>query len=167
MLRVEQERIFADAWQYAGPLAKVTEPGSVVAVQAGHMPVILTRGRDDELRGFVNVCRHRGAVLCEGEERRETIQCPYHAWTYDLDGSLRTAPRADREIGFDRAELGLVPVAVEPGGRSCSSTRRPLRRRSPSISESCRSCSPRAASTSTGSSSRFAQRATRTTRTGR
>jgi phenylpropionate dioxygenase-like ring-hydroxylating dioxygenase large terminal subunit len=116
VLRVEQERIFADAWQYAGPLAKVSEPGTVVAVRAGHVPVILTRGRDCELRGFVNVCRHRGAVLCEGEERRETIQCPYHAWTYDLDGSLRTAPRAEREIGFDRAELGLVPVSVETWG---------------------------------------------------
>ncbi len=168
VLRVEQERIFADAWQYAGPLAKVSEPGSVVAVQAGHVPVILTRGRDDELRGFVNVCRHRGAVLCEGEERRETIQCPYHAWTYDLDGSLRTAPRADREIGFDRDELALVPVAVETWGpfvfvnpdADCGAARRASRR-------AAAACSPRAASTSTRSSSRFARRATRTTRTGR
>ena len=88
----------------------------MVALQAGHVPVLLVRGRDEVLRGFVNVCRHRGSVLCEGEGRRETIQCPYHAWTYDLDGSLRTAPRADREIGFDRDELGLVPVAVETWG---------------------------------------------------
>jgi phenylpropionate dioxygenase-like ring-hydroxylating dioxygenase large terminal subunit len=116
VLRVEQERIFAGAWQYVAPVAKVSEQGSVVAVHAGHVPVILARGRDDALRGFVNVCRHRGSVLCEGEGRRETIQCPYHAWTYDLDGSLRTAPRADREIGFDRGELGLVPVAVETWG---------------------------------------------------
>ncbi len=62
------------------------------------------------------MCRHRGHVLCEGDERRETIQCPYHAWTYGLDGALRNAPRSDREAGFDRATLGLVPVAVDVWG---------------------------------------------------
>ena len=115
-LRAEQERIFAGTWQYVGPGAKVAQAGQVVAAQAGHVPVILVRGRDEMLRGFVNVCRHRGFVLCEGEQQRETIQCPYHAWTYDLDGSLRTAPRADREIDFEREELGLVPVAVDTWG---------------------------------------------------
>ena len=80
------------------------------------LPILLARGRDGELRGFVNVCRHRGHVLCEGDARRETIQCPYHAWTYALDGSLRSAPRADREPGFDRESLGLVPVSVDTFG---------------------------------------------------
>jgi choline monooxygenase len=78
--------------------------------------VLLVRGRDDELRAFVNVCRHRGYLLCDGDGRRETLQCPYHAWTYDLDGSLRTAPRADLEPGFDTADLALVPVSVETWG---------------------------------------------------
>jgi choline monooxygenase len=55
-------------------------------------------------------------VLCEGEGRRETIQCPYHAWTYDLDGSLRAAPRSDREAGFAADELGLLPVSVATWG---------------------------------------------------
>ena len=77
---------------------------------------MLARARDGELRGFVNVCRHRGHVLCEDDSRRETIQCPYHAWTYALDGSLRSAPRADREPGFDRDALGLVPVSVDAWG---------------------------------------------------
>src|SRR5688572_28522090 len=80
------------------------------------LPVLLVRGRDGELRGFVNVCRHRGHVLCDGDARRETIQCPYHAWTYALDGSLRSAPRADREPGFDPESLGLVPVSVDTFG---------------------------------------------------
>ena len=83
---------------------------------AGETPVVLVRGRDGELRGFVNVCRHRGFVLCEGDGQRETIQCPYHAWTYDLDGSLRTAPRAEREPGFDKDGLGLHPVSVAEWG---------------------------------------------------
>ena len=68
------------------------------------------------MRGFVNVCRHRGSLVCEGEGRRETLQCPYHAWTYALDGSLRAAPRSDREPGFDKAELGLLPVGVGTWG---------------------------------------------------
>ena len=116
VLHVEQERVFGGAWQYACHVGRVAEPGRLAPLQAGHVPVLLVRGRDDVLRGFVNVCRHRGSVVCEADDRRESIQCPYHAWTYDLDGSLRNAPRADREPGFDRDELGLVPVAVETWG---------------------------------------------------
>ena len=68
------------------------------------------------MRAFLNVCRHRGSLVCEGEGRRETLQCPYHAWTYGLDGSLRAAPRTEREEGFDKSELGLVPVQVDAWG---------------------------------------------------
>jgi carnitine monooxygenase subunit len=64
----------------------------------------------------VNVCRHRGHEVVEGCGRRETLQCPYHAWTYGLDGSLRAAPRSEREPGFDRADWGLLPVRVETWG---------------------------------------------------
>jgi choline monooxygenase len=85
-------------------------------VRAGHAPVLLTRARDGELRGFLNVCRHRGSVLVDEDGRRETLQCPYHAWTYGLDGSLRAAPRSAREPGFDADELGLLPVAVDLWG---------------------------------------------------
>ena len=65
---------------------------------------------------FVNVCRHRGFALAEGEQRRETLQCPYHAWTYGLDGGLRAAPRSEEEPDFPQDELGLVPVAVDTWG---------------------------------------------------
>ena len=77
---------------------------------------MIARGRDGALRGFVNVCRHRGHILCDGDARRETIQCRYHAWTYGLDGALRSAPRSDREPGFDKDALGLVPVSVDTWG---------------------------------------------------
>ena len=103
-------------WQYAARADQVAEPGAYVATRAGQLPVVVVRGRDGELRAFVNVCRHRGSIVCEGEGRRETLQCPYHAWTYDLDGSLRAAPRADREPGFSTDGLGLVPVAVDSVG---------------------------------------------------
>ena len=80
------------------------------------MPVALVRGADGTLRGFVNVCRHRGHLVVEGAGCRETLQCPYHAWTYDLDGSLRNAPRGGREPGFDPSGFSLLPVSVGTWG---------------------------------------------------
>jgi phenylpropionate dioxygenase-like ring-hydroxylating dioxygenase large terminal subunit len=68
------------------------------------------------VRAFLNVCRHRGFPLAEGSGRRETLQCPYHAWTYGLDGSLRAAPRSDEEPHFPKDELGLCAVAVDRWG---------------------------------------------------
>jgi choline monooxygenase len=114
--RLEEQRIFGSSWLYAARADQVAEPGQLATASAGTLPVILARGRDGALRGFVNVCRHRGHVLCDGDARRETIQCPYHAWTYDLDGTLRNAPRSDREPGFDKESVGLVPVAADMWG---------------------------------------------------
>jgi phenylpropionate dioxygenase-like ring-hydroxylating dioxygenase large terminal subunit len=113
---LERERIFARTWQYAGWTAQVAEPGSFFSSVAGHIPVAVVRGRDGELRGFVNVCRHRGHAVVEGEGCRETLQCPYHAWTYDLDGTLRRAPRSEREPGFDGSSLSLLPISVDTWG---------------------------------------------------
>ncbi|TMM20970.1 MAG: Rieske (2Fe-2S) protein [Actinobacteria bacterium] len=101
-----------EAWQYAGPAERVSEPGTFFASEAGHVPVVVTRGRDGKLRALLNVCRHRGHVVAEGCGRRATLQCPYHAWTYELDGSLRRAPRSEREPGFDATGLSLLPLAV-------------------------------------------------------
>jgi phenylpropionate dioxygenase-like ring-hydroxylating dioxygenase large terminal subunit len=116
VLRREQERIFRRSWQYAGPAEHIAEPETFLASRAGDVPVVVVRDRDGELRGFVNVCRHRGSVVAEGRGRRATLQCPYHAWTYGLDGTLRAAPRADREARFDASGLSLVPVAVGTWG---------------------------------------------------
>ena len=111
-LRRERTRIFARAWQYAGRAAEVAEPGSFLATDAGGVPILVTRDANGELRAFLNVCRHRGAVLTEGCGTRAAIQCHYHAWTYGLDGSLRAAPRSEREEGFDPAEWSLVPASA-------------------------------------------------------
>jgi choline monooxygenase len=94
----------------------VAEPGSFFASVAGHIPVVVTRAADGELRAFVNVCRHRGHVVAQGSGCRATLQCPYHAWTYELDGSLRKAPRSEREPDFDASGLSLLPVSVEAWG---------------------------------------------------
>jgi choline monooxygenase len=116
MLRREEDAIFRRFWQYAARADQVAEPGLYVATRAGALPVVVVRDRDAQLHAFVNVCRHRGSVICDGEGRRETLQCPYHGWTYDLDGTLRAAPRADREPGFSLDGIALVPVAVDTWG---------------------------------------------------
>jgi len=116
LLRRERRRIFARSWQYGGRADQVAEPGSFLATDAGGIPLLVTRGSDGVLRAFLNVCRHRGAILTEGCGRRETIQCHYHAWTYGLDGSLRAAPRSDREAEFDKEALSLLPASVGTWG---------------------------------------------------
>ncbi|HEY6960826.1 MAG TPA: aromatic ring-hydroxylating dioxygenase subunit alpha [Gaiellaceae bacterium] len=112
LLRRERAAIFASSWQYAGRSELVAAPGSYLATDAGGIPILVTRDADGALRAFVNVCRHRGAVLTDGCGTRRTIQCRYHAWTYGLDGSLRSAPRSDREPGFDSSEWSLLPASV-------------------------------------------------------
>ena len=116
ILRREQERIFRTAWQYVGHLGELPTPGTFATARAGRTPIVLTRARDGELRAFLNVCRHRGFPVAQGSGRRETIQCPYHAWTYGLDGSLRAAPRSEEIDDFPREELGLCRVAVDTWG---------------------------------------------------
>jgi phenylpropionate dioxygenase-like ring-hydroxylating dioxygenase large terminal subunit len=116
VLQLERERIFRRSWQYVGHEGDVPEPGSFVAASVGDVPVVLVRDKEDTLRAFLNVCRHRGSLVCEGSGRRETLQCPYHAWTYGLDGRLITAPRGNREGGIDKDELGLVPLRLETWG---------------------------------------------------
>jgi choline monooxygenase len=113
---LERERIFASAWAYAGPAEWVRQPGSFFAAQIGRVPVAIVRGQDGVLRGLVNVCRHRGHLVVEGTGCRATLQCPYHAWTYDLDGTLVRAPRSDREPGFDPSGLSLAPISVDTWG---------------------------------------------------
>jgi len=114
--RLEQQRIFGRSWQYAGPAARVAEPGTFFTCRAGDIPIVVTRDREDVLRAFVNVCRHRGHEVASGCGKRESLQCPYHAWTYGLDGALRAAPRSEREPGFDHADWGLRPVRVVTWG---------------------------------------------------
>ncbi len=104
--------IFSRQWVYAGRAQDVPAPGRFVRVTIGHENVIVVRGRDQELRAFLNVCRHRGAMLCAADsgEVGRSIRCPYHAWSYRLDGSLMSAPNWDSMADVDKADYGLHPV---------------------------------------------------------
>jgi len=113
VLRLERDRIFRSAWHYVCHAGRIAEPSSYFACETDGLPALVVRDSDGELRAFLNVCRHRGAELVSGEGRRQTLQCPYHAWTYGLDGRLRSAPRADET---DLGGLQLLPLRLESWG---------------------------------------------------
>ncbi len=109
---LEQEKIFEQLWFCAVRSGDLAEAGQFRTVTVGREEIVVVRGHDGQLRAFYNVCRHRGARLCDqgaGQVRR-TIQCPYHAWTYALDGRLVAAPNLTGMPDVDRTAFGLAPV---------------------------------------------------------
>jgi glycine betaine catabolism A len=110
----EQERIFLRRWLCAGREEQLPEPGSYIVRNLGSESVILLRNRSGEVQAFHNVCRHRGTRLCEERQGRfaNAIVCPYHAWTYTLDGRLKGAPSMDGIEGFNPSEYPLHNVSV-------------------------------------------------------
>jgi glycine betaine catabolism A len=108
----EQERIFERTWTCVALAADLTGPGAFRTVTVGRESVILVRGRDGAVRGFLNVCRHRGARVCteESGQLRRNLQCSYHAWTYDFTGKLIAAPNLTSMPDVDRVEYGLLAV---------------------------------------------------------
>jgi Rieske 2Fe-2S family protein len=109
---LEQSRIFESMWFAVARADDLATTGKFETVDVGRESVILVRGRDGALRAFINVCRHRGAKLCveQSGEVKRSLQCPYHAWTYGLDGKLIAAPNLTRMQDIDRTEYGLVGV---------------------------------------------------------
>ncbi|KAA6223294.1 aromatic ring-hydroxylating dioxygenase subunit alpha [Streptomyces albofaciens JCM 4342] len=112
--RQEQQHLFESLWFCAVRAADLPRPGAFRTVQAGRENVLIVRDRRGGFGAYLNVCRHRGARLCteESGEVRRNLQCPYHAWTYDLDGRLVAAPNLQRMPDVDRAERGLLPVRL-------------------------------------------------------
>ncbi len=116
--RQEQSRLFARTWACAGYAHEVPETGSVRPMTLAGMPLLFTRTRNDEIRCFHNICTHRGALLVdEATDGLATLQCRYHGWTYDLDGTLRLTPHwgGHNKGGledFDKSCHGLMPVRM-------------------------------------------------------
>ncbi|MCK8436598.1 aromatic ring-hydroxylating dioxygenase subunit alpha [Streptomyces sp. D2-8] len=110
----EQERIFEAMWFCAVRSADLAGPGAFRTVEVGRESVLITRARDNSIRAFLNVCRHRGAKLCTAEagEVKRAFQCPYHAWTYDLTGKLVAAPNLTKMPDISRTAYGLAAVAT-------------------------------------------------------
>ncbi len=112
-LKAELEGIFGREWLCLGRASALAEPGDYAAWEIAGQPVAVVRDRDGTLRAFSNVCLHRMSTLLHGRGRVRAIVCPYHAWTYNLDGSLRGAPAMTKNAGFDRSDYRLPALRCE------------------------------------------------------
>ena len=110
----EEERIHARAWNCVGRASQLAEPGDYFLATIADESIIVVRDRKGVVQAFFNVCRHRGTRICREVSGRfsETIQCPYHAWTYGTDGRLVGAPHMQDVDGFDKADYPLHPAAI-------------------------------------------------------
>ena len=108
-----RDRIFCRTWQFACHVSRLPRPGSYLAFSIFDQELFVVRDRDERLRCFFNVCRHRGHLLLEGTGRTNLIVCPYHAWSYGLDGRLKKAPRTGDLPGFGELEICLAEVRLE------------------------------------------------------
>lgn len=114
--RLEQEKVFARQWTFAGFAHELAAPGSCVPIDIAGQPLLMVANERGQIGVFHNVCRHRGVKLVsEPCTRAQSIVCPYHAWSYGLDGTLEAAPhfggfRIQELPNFKKADYGLVPV---------------------------------------------------------
>lgn len=112
-LALETERIFAAEWLCAGRADALERPGDYVAFEIAGEPILVLRDRGNRLRAMSNVCRHRMSTLLQGRGTVRAIVCPYHAWTYNLDGSLRGAPAMGLNESFCRDDIRLPEIRCE------------------------------------------------------
>lgn len=106
----ERRMIWSHSWVSVARLEDVADPGSFVTASVAGEPVVVVRGRDLELRALANVCPHRGSIIMEGEGKASALQCPYHAWTFRLDGELAAAPQMP---GLELSEYCLPTLAID------------------------------------------------------
>ncbi len=112
--QLELQNVFSRTWQSVGRTAQVEKPGQYVTATVAGEPIVAVRGGDGKLRAFYNVCRHHAmTVMNEPCGHAQHMRCPYHGWTYNLEGELRGMTEFEGVCNFDRAQNGLVPVRVE------------------------------------------------------
>jgi len=112
--QLEQEEIVSRTWQYAGPAGMVEKPYQFVSTQLGSLPVVVTRDGDGKLHAMANVCQHRGSIVASGHGYCKALKCPYHGWTYGLDGTLQRPLGMAVEV--DPKEFSLAPLAATTWG---------------------------------------------------
>jgi choline monooxygenase len=111
LVDLEQRTVFSRSWQMIGSAKQLVAPGQYITCDVAGEPILVVRGNDRILRGFYNVCRHHAAaVMTESQGRAEHLRCPYHGWTYNLEGALVVAPEFGGVCNFDKSTNGLIPV---------------------------------------------------------
>jgi choline monooxygenase len=111
LYQLEMKTVFSRSWQMAARLDQLEQPGQYVTADIAGEPILIARGNDNQLRAFFNVCRHHAAaVMTAPAGNAHQFRCPYHGWTYALDGQLKGTPDFAGVCDFDRATNGLVQV---------------------------------------------------------
>lgn len=114
LFELEYEAIFLRRWQLLGHVSEVPEVGDFITHDIGRDNVFVVRGKDNQLRAFKNVCRHRASRVVQGSGTcKGVIRCPYHGWTYQLDGSLMAIPQDEHFSGVDKSKYGLHQIQLE------------------------------------------------------
>jgi phenylpropionate dioxygenase-like ring-hydroxylating dioxygenase large terminal subunit len=111
--RREVENIFMKGWNLLGRVDYVKKPGDYFTRTLVGVSLIIMRGADSKIRAFINACRHRGTMLLDGNGQVDCVRCPYHGWSYNIDGSLRSFFKMDDAKNLDPKEFGLVEVKLE------------------------------------------------------
>ena len=127
IFQTERERIFYSSWLLVGHVSQLDKPGSYFLFELDRESVIVLRDGAGDVRAFHNHCRHRGSRLCQqaSGELGATIQCPYHAWTYGLDGALRAVPTMADVAGFDAADIRCTASRRDLAGFHLHQSRAP------------------------------------------
>jgi phenylpropionate dioxygenase-like ring-hydroxylating dioxygenase large terminal subunit len=113
VFELEQETVFSRSWQFAARVDQLEAPGDFVTTEIAGEPIAIVRGNDNVVRGFFNVCRHHAAaVMTEAQGHANQMRCPYHGWTYSLEGELKGMPDFSGVCNFDREQNGLAPVEI-------------------------------------------------------
>lgn len=112
-LAIERETLFYRSWQWVCHVEKLRQPGDYVVTEVQGRSIVVVRDRDGGLQAFYNVCKHRAHELLKGHGRTKLIVCPYHAWSYDLQGQLKAAPNTQHLVDFDKKEICLDRVQAE------------------------------------------------------
>src|SRR5438046_7157631 len=113
VFELELQTVFSRSWQFAARIDQLEAPGDFVTTEIAGEPIVIVRGNDGEVRGFFNVCRHHAAaVMTETAGRANQMRCPYHGWTYSLEGELKGTPDFTGVCDFDRLANGMVPVEI-------------------------------------------------------
>jgi len=111
---LERERVFVRNWIMVAKAHEVSQPGQYITCELAGEPLLIVRQHNQQLGAFYNVCRHHAsAVAVESAGKTSIFRCPYHGWSYGLDGALKGAPEFDGVCGFERSENGLVPVKID------------------------------------------------------
>ena len=113
VFQLERDAIFRSSWIGIGRTDRWKTPGDYSATHIAGVPTIVLRDTAGTLRAFANSCRHRGALLLEGDGNCRGIKCPFHGWAYKLDGRLAGTPRMEKTKNFDKSDYGLVAFAVK------------------------------------------------------